>query len=365
MSHEPKARRVGRARIAYFLVVFPIVLLSSNFLVVLTWNHFWKLPHLGIWLAVTSLLTMAFNVTTILGLNHTSLLHRVTYQLSAIWLGILNYLLFAACLTWIFPTVTFYAFAALTAIFGLINARTLRVTRVTVELPNLPEHWRGRSFALVTDMHLGNVWQTAASRRVVTRLEKFPCAMILLGGDLFDGPKADLPALLAPWEKISGTTPIYFVSGNHEEYTGRAKYIEAVERFGIRVLNNEKVEQDGLQIMGVHDHELRASSTFRELLQKANLDRNRPTILLAHQPVNLDIAEDEGIALQLCGHTHGGQFWPWVHVAARVHGKFVAGLHRIGKLLVYTSNGVGTWGAPMRVGTKSEIILIQLEPTGP
>jgi uncharacterized protein len=130
---------------------------------------------------------------------------------------------------------------------------------------------------------------------------------------------------------------------------------------GIRVLNNERVEISGLQIVGVHDAETEAPQLYRALLQGVGLNRERACILLAHRPSNLAISEDEGISLQLSGHTHGGQFWPWTWVAARVHGRFNHGLQRLGRLLVLTSNGLGTWGAPMRVGTISEIVLIRLE----
>jgi hypothetical protein len=115
--------------------------------------------------------------------------------------------------------------------------------------------------------------------------------------------------------------------------------------------------------VGVHDGEAGEPQAFRASLRQAKLDGGRASILLAHQPSSLAIAEEEGISLQLSGHTHGGQIWPWTRMAARVHGRFNHGLNRFGKLLVYTSSGAGTWGVPMRVGTKSEIVLIRLEPT--
>jgi predicted MPP superfamily phosphohydrolase len=117
-----------------------------------------------------------------------------------------------------------------------------------------------------------------------------------------------------------------------------------------------------LQIVGVHDREAGDPRQFRALLQQAELDRSRASILLAHQPSNLAIAEEMGISLQLSGHTHGGQIWPWTWLARRVHGRFIYGMNRFGKLLVYTSSGAGTWGVPMRIGTNSEIVLIHLGP---
>jgi predicted MPP superfamily phosphohydrolase len=126
-------------------------------------------------------------------------------------------------------------------------------------------------------------------------------------------------------------------------------------------LNNEKVALDGLQVVGIHDSEAGNPAQLRAILQQARLDRKQPSILLAHRPVNLSVPEEEGISLQLSGHTHRGQLWPWNLLVSRIYGPFAYGLHRLGNLLVYTSSGVGTWGPPLRVGTQSEIVLIQFE----
>jgi len=257
---------------------------------------------------------------------------------------------------------TFFGGAMLTSIYGLVNASWLRTTRLTVKLANLPADWRGGTLALVADLHLGNARGTRFARRVVIKLQQLQSDAVLISGDLFDGSQADLDALLEPWKGLSVPAGAYFVTGNHEEFTDRARYLDAVECAGIQVLNNEKVEINGLQRVGVHDAELHDPPLFRAVLQGARLDQNRSSILLSHQPLNLSIPEEEGVSLQLSGHTHGGQLWPWTWVAARVHGRFNCGLNQFGKLLVLTSNGAGTWGAPMRVGTKSEIVLIRLSP---
>lgn len=380
MEPDPVVPHRHRARMVYFLVIFPAILLSGNLLVCATWNYLWPTPAAPVWMTALSLLTLAFCVTSILSMRFSNALLRKTYHISAIWLGILNYGLFAAVGALVFSAVAaflpvhidarwiaavFFGAGLLTSLYGFANAACLRVTDTTVKLNNLPAAWHGRHVALVTDAHLGNIRRACFSRRIVERLQDLPCEIILIGGDLFDGPKADLDALLEPWKAISASKQVYYVTGNHEEYTGRTKYLEAVQRAGIRILNNEKVEIEGLQIMGVHDREAHAPKAYRALLQRAALDRNRASILLLHQPVHMPVTAAEGISLQLSGHTHSGQFWPWVYVARRVHRQFVNGLSRLDNLQIYTSYGAGTWGAPMRVGTKSEIVLLRLETAAP
>jgi len=376
MDSNSSDPRLPRARIIWFPSVFSTILLAATWFVCATWTHFWRTAAMPTWQIIFPALTLIFIATTILGRRYSNLWLRLVYRISAVWLGILNYIFFAAVAAWIFSAAasllsfhiepklmaaTFFGGAMVTSIYSLVNAFWLRVTRVTVKLANLPANWRGGNVALVADLHLGNVRGAGFARRVVIKLQQLQPEAVFISGDLFDGAKADLDALLEPWKDISAPAGIYFVTGNHEEFTGRASYLDAVTRAGIRVLNNEKVEINGLQLVDVHNAGIHDPQLFRTLLQGAKLDRNRASILLAHQPLNLAIPEDEGVSLQVSGHTHGGQLWPWTWVAARVHGRFNRGLNRFGKLLVLTSNGAGTWGAPMRVGTTSEIVLIRLE----
>jgi hypothetical protein len=367
--------RIRRSRIIFFVTVFLSVLLAANWFVCAAWNHFWEVTAVPAWEIIPPGLTLTFIAATFLGLRHSNFGLRLAYRISAIWLGVLNFSFFAACAAWIVSAAAmllsfhfgpkviaeaFFGMAILASIYGLVNANRLRVTRATVNLPDLPATWRGRTVALVTDLHLGNVRGAGFARRVVAKLKSLQPDAVFISGDLFDGTEANPDALVAPWRNLSAPAGIYYVTGNHEEFTDRAKLIGAVQRTGIRVLNNEKVDVQGLQIVGVHDRETADPRQFRALLRQAALDGGRASILLAHQPSSLAIAEEAGISLQLSGHTHGGQIWPWTWLAARVHGRFNGGLNRFGKLQVYTSSGAGTWGVPMRVGTKSEIVLIRL-----
>src|SRR6266404_4107666 len=371
--------RITCARIAFFVTVIVGLLLSVNWFVCHTWNHFWGIPSMPLWQIIPSLLTISFVVTTLLGFNQTNALLRIVYRVSAIWMGVLSFTFFASVVCWFIyvPSMLFglhadprlivvvvFGLALFAGVYGFVNAAWIRITRITVNLPNLPEAWRGRSAALVTDLHLGNVRGAAFTRRIVARLQRLQPDAVFISGDMFDGTMANLDRLVAPWSKLSVPHGMYFVSGNHEEFTNRNKFLEAIGSTGIQVLNNEKVDVDGLQIVGVHYGEAGDPQTLRAILQSTQPDSRRPSILLAHQPSNLMIAAEAGISLQLSGHTHGGQIWPWSWIAALVHGRFNYGLNRLGALQVFTSSGVGTWGMPMRVGTKSEIVLIRFEAVG-
>ncbi|HSY42620.1 MAG TPA: metallophosphoesterase [Candidatus Acidoferrum sp.] len=369
-AHHP---RITGTRI----LIISTILLAANWLVLATWNYFLG-TQARLWQIIPPALTLTFVATTFLSLRYSNFWLRWAYRASVIWLGVLNFGFFAACAAWIFSAatvwlpfhlhqqligVTFFGMALLVSIYGLVNANWVRITRVTVKLPHLPMEWRGRNVALVTDLHLGNVRGRGYSRSIVAKLQRLQPDAVFISGDLFDGTKAKLEAFVAPWKEFSAPEGIYYVTGNHEEFTDRTKFIKAVTSAGIRVLHNEKVEVRGLQIAGVFDGEAQDPQLFRALLQQMELDRNRASLLLAHQPSNLAIPEEEGISLQLSGHTHGGQVWPWTRMASRVHGRFNRGLNRFGKLLVFTSMGAGTWGVPMRVGTRSEIVLLRLEST--
>jgi predicted MPP superfamily phosphohydrolase len=137
--------------------------------------------------------------------------------------------------------------------------------------------------------------------------------------------------------------------------------LDALKRFGVRILNNEKIIVDGLQIVGVHYRDAVPGPRFRSLLRQAALDRERASVLLVHEPRHLVIAEEEGISLQLSGHTHRGQFFPFTRIVDRIYKQYAYGLQRLGDLIVYTTCGTGTWGPPMRVGTNPEIVLIHFE----
>jgi len=167
-----------------------------------------------------------------------------------------------------------------------------------------------------------------------------------------------LDKTIEPFSKVSAPYGTYFITGNHEEFSDNAPYLRAVRRVGIHVLNNEKVDLDGLQIIGVDYRDSRREEQFRTILQRMGIDPHKPSILLKHAPLNLRVAREQGISLQLSGHTHQGQVFLFRFITSRVYQGYDYGLKWFGDLLVYTSSGAGTWGPPMRIDTKPEIVVI-------
>ena len=366
-----------RKRIAVFVIIIQSILFLAHWFLYETWTAFWGMPAEPPKLQIVlALLSVSFVVASLLAWRSSNLVVRVLYRFSAVWLGTLSFCFLAACACWavyggarllgLHPdrqllVSAFLVLALLASLYGVINAGWTRVRRVAVKLPNLPEAWRGRVAALISDTHLGHVRGARFLRKIVSTLTRLKPDIVFIAGDMYDGTVAKVNELAAPLAKLVVPWGSYFVAGNHEEFSDPTKYLDAVKQSGVRVLNSEKVMVDGLQIVGVHYHDSTNDDRFRAALRGAAVDRNRASILLTHAPDRLSIAEQEGFSLQLSGHTHGGQFFPFTWITSRLYGKFVYGLQRLGNLLVYTSYGAGTWGPPLRVGTKPEIVLLQFE----
>jgi hypothetical protein len=366
-----------RGRFVVFILIFQSILFAAHAFVYKTWMTFQgtaSSPGISPLAWATVALSVSFTAASLLAFRWDNILVRVFYKVAAAWLGIVCFLFLAAIVCWGLAggaaisgrqvdgklwSGIFFGVAAAVSIYGMVNASLTRVKRIRVALPNLPEKWRGRVAALVSDMHLGHVREAGFTRRIARLIQRYNPAAVFIAGDLYDGTAADVNRLAAPLAGIDAPMGTYFVTGNHEGFQPRARYLEAVRRAGVRVLHNEKVTIEGLQLVGVNYADSRQEEHFRSVLRGLKLDRGSASVLLTHVPDKLKVAEEAGIGLQLSGHTHGGQFFPFTWITERVWGAFTYGLKRFGKLLVYTSSGAGTWGPPLRIGTNPEIVLIE------
>ncbi|MFG2354694.1 metallophosphoesterase [Streptomyces sp. NPDC048521] len=238
-----------------------------------------------------------------------------------------------------------------------------RVKRVTVPLAKLPRAAHGFRIAVVSDIHLGPVLGRDFAQRVVDTVNATRPDLIAVVGDLVDGSVKDLGPAAAPLARLTARNGAYFVTGNHEYFSGAEQWVEEVRTLGLHPLENARTELPYFDLAGVND--LQGESEGRGPdFDKALADRDpaRACVLLAHQPVQIHEAVRHGVDLQLSGHTHGGQLWPGSLLAAAAN-PTVAGLDRYGDTQLYVSRGAGAWGPPTRVGAPSDVTVIELAAT--
>ena len=236
---------------------------------------------------------------------------------------------------------------------------------VKVPLRRLSPSMSGFRIAQLSDLHIGPTLGKDWLRDVVNHTNAANPDMIVITGDLVDGSVEQLRDQTAPLADLKAKHGVFFVTGNHEYYSGADEWIAELTRLGIRVLRNEHVAiggADGFDLAGVDDwSSKRFGGDHGPDLARAlaGRDESRELVLLAHQPKQIHEAAAKGVGLQLSGHTHGGQIFPW-GLFVRLDQPFIAGLDRLQDTMIYVSRGTGFWGPPMRVGAPSEISLLEL-----
>jgi predicted MPP superfamily phosphohydrolase len=252
-------------------------------------------------------------------------------------------------------------------LYGVASARgKVGVKNVDVALKRFPKELDGFKIVQISDVHIGPTLGKDFLDGVVDSINALEPDLVAITGDLVDGSVRDLSEHVAPLARIKAKHGVYFVTGNHEYYAGADEWIAYLGTLGVRVLRNERVViGDGdasFDLAGVDDWRAKGfGGDHGPDLPRALEDRDaaRELVLLAHQPKQATEAAKLGVGLQLSGHTHGGQIFPW-GLFVRIDQPFIAGLDRDGDFQIYTSRGTGYWGPPMRVGAPSEISALTL-----
>src|ERR1700731_4137887 len=330
-----------RTRLIGFIAVLQSILFLTHYLLYKTWTlslASGENDRLRTLQIAVGLLSVSFVAASILAFRYTNAVLRAFYRAAAVWLGLLTFLFVAAIASWTIFGISCLAgvdinfhrtvellFGAALAVgfYAVFNAGWTRITRTTVRLANLPAAWRGRKAALISDVHLGHVRNGRFLRRLISKILKEEPDAIFIAGDLYDGTAIDAGRAAEPLNQLTAPQGVYFVAGNHEQFGDDSKYLNAIAAAGVRVLSNEKVEVDGLQIIGVPYRNATQNGQLASVLRGIGLDRDRASILLTHAPDHPEIAEAAGVFLQLSGDTHLGQFIPWSWMARRIYRPFV------------------------------------------
>jgi predicted MPP superfamily phosphohydrolase len=244
---------------------------------------------------------------------------------------------------------------------GVANAlRGPQSRRVEITLARWPRALDGFRIVQISDIHIGPILGRRFARDLVRRCNALEPDLLAVTGDLVDGGVRQLASEVEPFAELRAAHGVYFVTGNHDHYSGARDWVDIISGLGLRVLRNEHVtlEVNGVafDLAGVDDHQGSFEEGWREDLPRAleGRDPARACVLLAHDPRTFKRARRMGVDLQLSGHTHGGQIWPFRYLV-RIATRWVDGLHRDGDASIYVSRGTGFWGPPMRLGAPAEI----------
>jgi len=366
--------------IPLFLIAILSVLYFGHYFIYCSSVHFFSLTGKG-GKAVLALclffLPTSFIAASILARQLENPFSRALYFCSGLWLGIGLTLIVFFALAWAAwgaarlsahrpsPAVFGFAAAALACLYsgyGVWNAYHPRIANVTVRIENLPSEWRGKKVVQLSDVHLGHILGRAFLQMIVDKVNAEHPSIVFITGDLFDGMDGRLDELVGPLNDLRASLGIYFVTGNHETYLGTGRAYAALKKTKARILSDEMVVIMGLQIIGVSYPERGFSKDIAEVMRELpKFDPRMPSILLWHNPTQIEPIKAAGVNLQLSGHTHKGQIFPIQFISRLVYHKYYNGLHVEGNYSIYTTSGVGTWGPTMRTGNHPEIAVIHLE----
>lgn len=312
------------------------------------------------------------NIATRVAPGH---LARLAYRIAAWWLGTVYFLFLAtvgiaflemlsAFLVQTMPfwvAKLFYVVAVGLSFYSYRAAERIHIVRHDIALPYLPHAWCGKKVVFFADTHYGNIHRERRARQLVKLIEAEEPALVLMGGDFFDGPPIEADQVTAPYWPLTKRVPTLFVSGNHEEYGKKADFLRSLQENGFRIINDQLVVLDGLQIVGLDFMTTRTAAATAMTMKHLELDPHLPTIVLKHIPRHVEAIEEAGGHLLLSGHTHQGQMWPIQFITRFVYHGFDYGLNLCGNLHVYTTSGAGSWGPPQRFFTQTEIAVFTLE----
>lgn len=365
-------------RIIFFTIVFLAlltVLVLAHFFVFQTFIKFFNLDNVTlkiIFIVLSLALPLLFIVASLVTRAFDSKFNEVVYTAVVVWFGVLANLFFACLIGYaIFYLFNYFnvsnfisVFSALIilalflSIYGISNAENPVVKNISVHIRNLPLEWQGKKIVYISDLHLGAVNQLGFMKKVNSLINAQNADLIIIGGDYFDGTCERLADLASPLTAMKSKNGIYFVNGNHESYID-GNVDQVLANVGVHVLKNEVVNVNGLNLIGAdYTTDFGNKAAVEELLKKVSLDG--ANIFLYHEPRYIAQAKAAGIKLQLAGHTHDGQMLPFNFFTWLIYGKYDNGFYTEGDYNIYTSNGVGTWGPPMRIGNTPEVVAITL-----
>jgi len=350
--------RKKTAGFVFFFTIFISIYALLNYFVLSGFALFLGLKRSLLFYIILVILSFSYILATTYERKRFSLLSKIVYVASAIWMGSLLFLFCSIILVFlvrIFINMSGYLSAIIAAVIGimlivysLINARKPHVKNVKIKIGTKLKAVQ------ISDVHVGPIRDKNYLKKTVEIIKSLSPEVVFITGDLVDGSSPIEKGMFDSINELKA--PVYFITGNHEFYEGFDKIFNILKSTKVKILKNEKVNFKEVQIIGINYSTNK--NNLKIMLPKLKIEKNKPSILLYHVPEGYKYANEKGVSVMLSGHTHAGQIFPFSLLVNLAH-KFSKGLYAYEKMKVYVSPGTGTWGPPMRLGSRNEITLIE------
>jgi hypothetical protein len=359
-----------------FLFITVSVLFLANYFVYFSIVRFFVITSLNIKKILGGslfFLITSFILSSIAAHFFDNLITKIYYYFSSCWAAVLIYLLIGFSIAWLIifiaKTVSLninlpilgslvIILSLAYSIYGIFNANDIKFKYIEVPIKNLPSAWNGKTAVQISDVHVGIINGRDFVENIVNKINTIKPEIVFITGDYFDGMRSRTDHFVEPLKNLNPPQGTYFVNGNHEVYFGIDKVDKIFSTTKVKTLYDQMVEIDGLQIVGASFTSDLSRNDMGKVLKL--FDKAKPSILLYHAPMNIEEIKNSGINLQLSGHTHVGQLFPFHFITQLIFRGYDYGLHTIGDYNLYTTSGTGTWGPPIRTGNSPEIVVIKL-----
>ncbi|WP_414470353.1 metallophosphoesterase [Methanobacterium sp. ACI-7] len=345
-----------------FMSVLFLALLGVNYFIFFVMGTLLDLSSITV-NSLVLLFAISYPAAAVLEKTISHIVTRVFYTLSSAWMGISIFVAFLILgyeilnLAFNIPPFTagigIILVASLISAYSILNSMSFEIKEVEIKMPNLKDKMR---IVQLSDIHIGSVRNSGFMKKIVEKTNDLNPNLVLITGDTVDGSAKLHPHMFNAIDGLKA--PSFLIIGNHEVYDGLEEVLDVLSTTKINVLRDKLVEIGGIQIIGV-DYSFNREH-LKNVLSRLDIDSSKPSILMYHVPNEIETANNAGINLQVSGHTHKGQLFPF-NFLGRLFFPYFSGLYEYNGTSLYVSQGTGTWGPPMRLGSKNEITLIKLK----
>lgn len=364
--------------IAVSIVLFLIVIVSEYITYAsLNTAGILKSQRIGIILMSLGIIfPLVFIFSMMYSYKHYSIFNSLINTISAIWLGIVFFLLIASLIVFVLIMLNYYfnfqipvrvissiliVIMVFLITYGVINSNNPKIVNWNITSEKLSKDWSGKKIIMISDVHLGSVRNEKFLKKIITKIKAEKPDVVFLLGDLIDGSSFPYEKWFTEFSTLKPQFGILYVEGNHEKYSQEYDTFKAALPQSLNNLTDKRVIINNTQIVGLNYSESRYDGDINKELEILGYDKNQSSIVLMHDPKNVKDLSVEGATLVLSGHTHGGQLFPFTFLVKTLYKKYTHGVSYTGSTASVTSSGVGTSLLPLRIGTTPEIIVLTIK----